>query len=133
MSQFNEDDLQIDEEAIRRRVNRRILRWGLLGLHFIIWMVGAGLLDMSLGKPTSEVLILIWFGLVGLHAGLVALSGMRDRMVQREIRRERQNASEERYQEKLKRDRLYRLSDDGELVEVEDEHQDTAQQHVQPR
>lgn len=132
MSDFSDDEVQIDEEAIRRQVNRRIFRWGTLAVHGIAWVVGSGLIGVALDKPASTVAIMLWLGLLATHGALLGLLQMREGMLQGAIKHERQRASEQRYEEKLKRDRLYRLSDDGELVEVgEEELPDKSKNNVQ--
>lgn len=125
-------DIDHDEyQSIRRDIERRLLRWGLLGAHGILWGVGSGIGVLLSGGmvavfDNSPILYIsiLWFGLVCLHGLVVALLEVRDFAVRREIK-QRQNTPA-----KLKRDRLYRLSDDGELVEAEEPDKDEAQQRL---
>lgn len=107
------DDEELKE--IKRDVDRKLWRWGLLGVHFVAWIVGSGIVA-ALDPAAVEIVAPAWFGLFVLHGLLVFLWIKRDHDIQVEVERRAQ----ERGSEKLKRDRLYRLSDDGELVEVED-------------
>jgi hypothetical protein len=116
-------------EAIRREVSRRLLRWGVLGAHAILWGVGSGIGVLLSGGmeavfDNSPILYIsiLWLGLVCLHALLVILLEVRDFIVRREIKQRHEAPI------KLKRDRLYRLTDDGELVEEEAPEDETRQQ-----
>ncbi len=111
-----------DEELkeIKRQVDAKLWRRGLLGAHVIVWLIGCGIVAVIEG-PLIELVAPAWFGLVLLHGLLVILWERREHDINAEIERRAQV----RGGEKLKRDRLYRLSDDGELVEVE-ENEDAA-------
>ena len=114
---YQDDELK----AIKQQVDRNIWRIGLLGAHFIAWVVGSALVGV-LFEGAVAIVAPAWFGLILLHGLLVFLAGKRDRDIEAELERRRTVRGEE----KLKRDRLYRLSDDGELVEVEDDALDDA-------
>lgn len=109
------DETELRE--IRREVDRRLLWRGLLMAHTIIWVFGSGL-AIVVNNRVGVPLTIGWFGLLMLHWLLAGLIARRDKDIQREIQRRQSFAGGE----KLKRDRLYRLSEDGELEEVvEDE------------
>ena len=110
-----------DEELkeIKRQVDQKLWRRGLLGAHLILWLIGCGIVGFEYGRLVG-IVAPAWFGLVLLHGLLVVLWERRERDIQAEVERRAQV----RGSEKLKRDRLYRLSDDGELIEVEDEASD---------
>ena len=111
-----DDDSELNE--IKREVDAKLWRRGLLGGHLILWLIGCGVVGVVDGAAVALVAP-AWFGLVLLHGLLVILWENRDREIKAELARR----EEARYGEKLKRDRLYRLSDDGELIEVEDDEQ----------
>jgi hypothetical protein len=111
-----DNDAELKE--IKQQVDRRLWGLGLLGAHFVAWVVGSGILAAALGEA-GELIVPAWFGLVVLHGIFYFLLQKRERDIQAELARR----EEARYEGKLKRDRLYRLSDDGELVEVEEEEQ----------
>ena len=114
MAKIHENDTELDE--IKRQVDRRLWRWGLVGVNFIAWIVGSAIVAALDGEAVA-IVAPAWFGLVVLHGLLVFMLEKRDRDIEAELKRREQL----RGNDKLKRDRLYRLSDDGELVEVEDE------------
>lgn len=128
-------DIDLNEyQSIRRDIERRLLRWGLLGAHAILWGVGSGIgvllsggMEAVFNNSPILYISILWFGLVCLHGLVVALLEVRDFAVRREIK-QRQNSPT-----KLKRDRLYRLSDDGELVEAEESDREDAQQRLSTR
>ena len=107
------DDEELKE--VKQQVDKRLWRYGLLGANFIAWIVGSAIVA-AVDPAAVEIVAPAWFGLVVLHGLLVFLWEKRDRDIKAELARR----AEERGKEKLKHDRLYRLSDDGELVEVED-------------
>src|SRR4051812_23818821 len=107
------DDEELKE--IKQQVDKRLWRIGLLGANFIAWIVGSAIVA-AIDPAAVEIVAPAWFGFVVLHGLLVFLWEKRDRDIEAELERRAQV----RGSEKLKRDRLYRLSDDGELVEVED-------------
>ena len=108
-----DDDSELNE--IRQQVDQKLWRRGLLGGHLVLWLVGCGIVG-ALEGGAVQIVAPAWFGLVILHGLLVMLLENRDRDIKAEVARRAQ----ERGGEKLKRDRLYRLADDGELIEVED-------------
>ena len=112
-----------DEELkeIKRQVDQKLWRRGLLGAHLILWLIGCGIVGFEYGRIVG-IVAPAWFGLVILHGLLVFLWEKREGDIEAEVERRMQA----RGGEKLKRDRLYRLSDDGELVEVEDDDRDEA-------
>src|SRR4051812_31612520 len=103
------DDEELRE--IKRQVDQKLWRRGLLGAHVILWLIGCGIIGVMEG-PAVELVAPAWFGLVLLHGLLVLLWERREHEIAAEVERRAQA----RGGEKLKRDRLYRLSDDGELV-----------------
>lgn len=109
--------LHDDEELkdIKRQVDKRLWRWGLVGANFIAWIVGSAIVAAVDGEVVA-IVAPAWFGLFVLHGLLVFLWEKRDRDIQAEVERRAQMGGSG----KLKRDRMYRLSDDGELIEVED-------------
>ncbi|MEP6987120.1 MAG: hypothetical protein ABI970_16055 [Chloroflexota bacterium] len=113
------DDEELKE--IKRDVDRKLWRWGLLGVNFVAWLVGSAIVA-ALDPAAVEIVAPAWFGLIILHGLLVFLWIKRDHDIEAEVERRAQV----RGSEKLKRDRLYRLADDGELVEVEDTDEDYA-------
>ena len=108
------DDEELKE--FKRQVDRRLLRWGSVGVNFVAWLVGCGILAI-VDAAAIEIIATAWFGLLILHGMLVWMWEKRDRDIAAEVARREQL----RGSEKLKHDRLYRLADDGELVEVEDD------------
>jgi len=109
-----QDDEELKE--IKQQVDRKLWRWAGLGANFVAWIVGCGILAL-VDSALVEFVAVVWFGVLMFHGILVFLWEKRDRDIQAELERRAQV----RGSEKLKRDRLYRLSDDGELVEVEDD------------
>ena len=106
---------EIDYDAIRRRVNRRFWRWGTLGIHFVVWVVGVGVISTLASKETGEIIAIVWFGLMMLHGLAVVMTGLRDRAIERAIEHERRMLNAE----KPKRSERLVLSDDGEVVELD--------------
>ena len=108
------DETELRE--IRHEVDRRLLWRGLLMAHSIIWVFGSGL-AIVINNRVGVPLTIGWFGLLMLHWLVAGLIAKRNKDVQREISR--------RYgipvDEKLKHDRLYRLSEDGELEAVDED------------
>ncbi|MBI1281656.1 MAG: hypothetical protein GC179_26255 [Anaerolineaceae bacterium] len=117
---YEDDELK----EIKRQVDAKLWRRGLLGLNFIAWLIGTGILAV-VDAAAVEIVAVTWFGLVLFHGMMVILWERRDHEIAVEVERRAQA----RGSEKLKRDRLYRLSDDGELVEVEDEDDTPAKLH----
>ena len=108
-----DDDSELNE--IKRQVDRKLWRRGLLGGHLILWLIGCAIVGIK-GGGLIEIVAPAWFGLVLLHGLLVLLWENRDRAIEAELERRAQGWGGD----KLKRDRLYRLSDDGELIEVDE-------------
>jgi hypothetical protein len=106
------DDEELKE--IKQQVDKRLWRWGFVGVNFIAWIVGCAIVA-ALEPAAVEIVAPAWFGLVVLHGLLVFIREKRDHDIATELARRAEQRGD-----KLKRDRLYRLSDDGELVEVED-------------
>lgn len=109
-----DEDSELND--IKKQIDRKLWRRGMLGAHAIAWMVGCGVIAI-LDIAAVEIVSVAWFGLVLFHGLMVLMWEKRDRDIEAEVQRR----SAERSNQKLKRDRLYRLSDDGELVEAEDE------------
>ena len=108
-------DDESELKAIKQQVDRRLWGIGLLGAHFVAWVAGSAIVA-AVAPEAVDIVAPVWFGLVVLHGLLYFLLQKREHDIQAELRRR----EEMRYEGKLKRDRLYRLSDDGELVEVDD-------------
>lgn len=119
---YDDDELK----EIKQQVDKRLWRIGLLGANFIAWIVGSAIVA-AIDPAAVEIVAPAWFGLFVLHGLLVFLWDKRDHDIEAELARR----AEERGKEKLKRDRLYRLSDDGELVEVEDDEREEAVKETQ--
>lgn len=119
----NDDD---ELKEIKQQVDKRLWRLGLLGAHFVAWVAGSAVLAATLGEE-GALIVPIWFGVVVLHGLYYFLTEKREHDIQAEVERREQL----RGNDKLKRDRLYRLSDDGELVEVEDDEHDEALKETQ--
>lgn len=107
-----DDDSELNE--IKREIDQQLWRRGLLGGHLVLWLVGSAIVGIK-GGGLIELVAPAWFGLVMLHGLLVLLWENRDKAIKAEV--ERREAL--RGSDKLKRDRLYRLADDGELIEVD--------------
>jgi uncharacterized membrane protein YfcA len=121
---YDDDELK----EVKQQVDKRLWRLGLLGAHFVAWVAGSAVLAAALGEE-GALIVPIWFGVVVLHGLYYFLSEKREHDIQAELERREQL----RGNDKLKRDRLYRLSDDGELVEVEDDEHDEVlkeKQHI---
>jgi hypothetical protein len=111
-------DEDIDIDAIRRRVNQRFWRWGSVGVHFVIWMIGTGLIASVTGENDpviGSMVAVVWFGILLLHAMLILMLGMRATAIQRAIDHERRLL----HGDKPKRSERLILTDDGEVVELE--------------
>lgn len=109
-----DDDSELNE--IKREIDQQLWRRGLLGGHLVLWLVGCAIVGIK-GPWLVEFVAPAWFGLVLLHGLLVWMWESRDKAIKAEV--ERREAL--RGSDKLKRDRLYRLADDGELIEVEED------------
>ncbi len=109
-----DEDSELND--IKKQIDQKLWRRGLLGAHAIAWLVGCAFIGIFY-KGAVEFVAPAWMGLVLLHGLLVLLWEKRERDIEAEVERRMM----ERGNQKLKRDRLYRLSDDGELMEVEDE------------
>jgi hypothetical protein len=132
------------DEEIRRRVEKRIKERNEFYIHLAVYIIANIMLWIMWGF-TSDLFSAIlsgggwdynglpWpiFPTMGWGIGIVA-HGLtvyfnspgrieaRERTIQREIERERQRLASDDYYEKPKRDRHVRLTDDGELIEIED-------------
>ncbi|MEZ4669337.1 MAG: hypothetical protein R3E39_15640 [Anaerolineae bacterium] len=114
---LNENELR----QIRREVDRRLLWRGLLLIHTVLWIFG-GTLSILLSTRVGVPFTISWFAVLVMHWLVAGLMAKRERDFQREVERRRALQADN----KLKRDRLYRLSEDGELEEVGDDMQDYA-------
>ena len=115
------------EAEIRKAVETRLRRWGLLALNGILWV---GALKLIFGYSQfndfqgtlADVvagMMVIWLALFGLHALRTFYVELREYLVRRAIEREHRLHTD---YEKPKR---LELGEDGELVEYldhEDEH-----------
>lgn len=106
-----DDERELDE--IKRAIDQKLWRRGLVGGHLIVWLIGCAIVGIK-GGGLIELVAPAWFGLVLLHTLLVYMWEKRDHDVAAEVERRAQRHGKD----KLKHDRLYRLSDDGELEEV---------------
>ena len=123
---------------IRREVETRLRRRGLLVLNGILWGA-SGLMSYfyvemnGLATALSSYLfffMLAWTFILGLHVLRVVYVELRERMVRSAIERERQFYLLRDHHEKQKRSEArerenaasLRLLDDGELVDYPDEH-----------
>ena len=116
-------DNRIAYDEIRRRINRRMWRWGSVAVHGIAWVVGSGMVSIA-NVPGEQYIIVLWLGVVALHALFIGMLEWRNAALEGEIRRER-----ERLEEKPKRSHL-ELSEDGELVEIDEYENDAKQKHL---
>src|ERR1700710_1879062 len=86
------------EVEIRRQVETRLHRWGLLTLNAILWGGAAKLIDAYVqyasfygGARDGIVLVMVlWLNLIGLHALWVFYGEIRERLVRWAITREHQ-------------------------------------------
>jgi 2TM domain len=131
-------DDQIDYDRINRRVERRLQeRKKLLGtagafvlVTAIVWTIW---LLTSPGKFAWPVIPTVVMGLIALGQALQtfflsdAMERERDRLLQREIERERSRLDVGVLAQKPKREATVRLSDDGELVYDEPEAEEVRQ------
>ncbi len=103
-------------EIAQRRVNQRNLRWTLWSIDLaglILSLAAIVMLEHTSYAVLSEAVFLAWGGIFTMHTILTALSSRRERSIEREVARLRDEAA---VYEKPKR---LELSDDGEIVEVE--------------
>lgn len=116
-----------DAEIIRdlRRKLRRWIALAISGGLFSLFTVAALIFGFTVSAPPFLLgfIWFAWFGVVILQIGNIGYMALRDRIVEEELlRREREFAVESL---KVKRDDFYvppaRLSDDGELVDMDDD------------
>ena len=139
---------QIDYEAIRQRAEKRAKARAELVLHFSIylivnlilwalWIIGANAFhSWVMAFPWPILVTLIWGVAVAIHGAYVytqtnMLDTMRETAIQQEMQREmrlRGMDTQAAELEKPKRDRAVRLSDDGEMVPVDEAEADRRQQ-----
>ncbi len=107
------------EGEIRREVEGRLRRWGLLALNLILWAGAAKLLYgfaqySSFGRFDGLIVLAMvaWAALVGLHALRTFYVEGREWLVRREITREREFYVLQNAYEKRKRDDSASLPDD---------------------
>lgn len=136
-----------DEERIRKRIQKRYEeRTGLIihvtiyiVMQLVFWGMWANSQDLfismlSNGQISFEALDFPWPAIVTFFWGIGVVANFmdyynkygagaekRERMVQEELERERQRKLGAYYDEKPKRDRRVRLTEDGELEEVPDD------------
>ena len=113
------------EAEIRKQVEARVRRWGLLALNGILWVGAAKLIygysqNYSFIGSQSDVIVVVmvgWVIAVGLHFLRTVYVELREWLVQRAIQRERQRYAQDDAYEKHKHDESPLLmSDDGELT-----------------
>lgn len=122
------------EEQIRRRIEKRIKERNEFYVH-LAFFIGGNLLMWLIWFLTNSgdtdgfpwpIIVLASWGIGIVAHGLTVYFNSperieaRERTIQREIERERQRLAADDYYEKPKRDRHVRLTDDGELIEIED-------------
>lgn len=116
------------EAEIRREVESRLKRRGLVLLHGALWVIittslylYARVQNTPVGWSTSAVFFMgLWACLIGLHAFTVIYVELRERLVRKAIERERKHYQiGDTYYGKRKRvdDPPLLLEDDGEIVE----------------
>jgi hypothetical protein len=133
----------MDEQEIRERVEKRIKQRNEFYSHLVIYIAVNLMLWVIWGLSDDSRLFEFGFGgfddvpwpifsTLGWGLG-VLIHGLsvyfnspgradaHERMVQREVERERERLEAAGLANKRKRDALYRLSDDGELIEVTDD------------
>jgi 2TM domain len=133
------------EEEIRRRVEKRIKQRNEFYIHLAVFIVVIPMLWIMWGFTSDFFSAFLsdsawvfdgmpWpiFPTIGWGIGIVA-HGLtvyfnspgrieaRERTIQREIERERQRLANDSYYEKPKRERSVRLTDDGELIEEDED------------
>lgn len=136
----------MDKQEIRKRVEKRIKERNEFIIHLAVYIMVMALLwviyifssDLPATLMSGAELDFPWpiIPMMGWGIGIVAHGltvffnspgriAARERMIQREVERERERLEAAGYDvDKRKRDSLYRLSDDGELIEVTDEDPD---------
>ncbi len=110
------------EAEIRRQVETRLRRWGLLIANGVLWTTVSGTLyvvsnNMGISEAPRSWLfafVLAWLGLVVLHTLRVIYVELREFAVKRAVRREIRQYRPDGDYEKPKR---LEISDDGELVD----------------
>jgi hypothetical protein len=136
----------MDEQEIRERVEKRIKERNEFYGHLIVYAVVISMLwliwafsgnDGDSSFPWPIVPMLGWGIGLGAHGLSVFYNSpsrlaARERHIQREIERERERMEAAGIQVgKRKRDALYRLSDDGELIEVMDDEIELKQKRLE--
>ena len=104
-------------EIARKRINKRNRLWMIWGADLMLWLayigVFAGFKDV-IPRGIGTTIVVIWMGALVLHGIYTSMAQDRDQAIEGEVERLRQAI----YEEKPKR---LELSEDGELVEFEDE------------
>jgi len=128
------------DDEIRRRIEKRIKQRNEFYIHLaayiagnlLMWVIWALTLDTgeTIGFPWPIIVMLGWGIGLGAHGLTLFFSSpsrveARERAIQREIERERERLVNDDYYEKPKRDQRMRLTDDGELIEIDDDLEDT--------
>src|SRR5437868_1358147 len=131
---------QIDYEAIRQRAEKRVRQRiefvQHLSIYVIVnlilwalWFIGANALHSWVMEfPWPILVTLIWGVALAIHGAVVytqtnMMDAMRETAIQQEVEREmrlRGMDTQAAELEKPKRDRAVRLSDDGEIVPVDE-------------
>ncbi len=106
-------------ELARQRVNRRnrqmyLLAANMLGL--FIYLAAFAALGDVIPKGIGSFIAIAWVGAVGVHAMIFSTLSSRSSQIDAEVERLRQAI----YDEKPKNTSRLELSDDGELVELDD-------------
>ena len=111
------DDYPSPDE-VRHKVERRYRKRSLLLFHVIlyIFVVSALFVISEPGDDEHIVVAIVWAGLLVLHGARILTNELRDRAVERELRR---YFGDMPY--KAKHGERLALSEDGELVEFVDE------------
>ena len=111
------------EAEIRRQVETRLHRWGMLALNAILWIGAAKLIDAYIqyasfygGARDGIVLVMVlWLSLIGLHALWVFYREIREGLVRWAIAREHQVYGWQPMDEKPKRRESASLPDESRL------------------
>lgn len=125
------DPTSADFDGIRSRVERRYRRRFELAAHavFYLFIVG-GLALLRFPQPYHFLLAGVWALALALHALQFMFAEFADRAIEREIERERARVYDN---DKPKRDRQVRLSDEGELIDVIEDEWDDGDKHKRQR
>lgn len=129
----HEDDYKSVHKSVRKRFNKRAEFFqnvaSFVPLNFLFWqMMNNGIWFFNESLPWALIVTGIWTMAIIVH-GIETFFGANDRIFQREIRKEMARLEERRAKQKRPTDEQYvRLSDDGELLDIDDSDTDDAYQ-----